>query len=124
MATSAGTADFLLEQLAPLGTASLRRMFGEYCLYISGAPVGLVCDDQLYLKPTEAGSALCSPPREGHPYPGAKPHLLITADQWEDGAWLCQLVTVTAGCLPPPKPKAKAKAKTKAKSKSKTKAKR
>ena len=109
MATSAGTADFLLEQLAPLGTASLRRMFGEYCLYISGAPVGLVCDDQLYLKPTEAGSALCSPPREGHPYPGAKPHLLITADWWEDGAWLCQLVTATARTLPVGKIKKKPK---------------
>ena len=111
MSTSPGTASFLLEQLAPLGDASLRRMFGEYCLYVAGAPVGLVCDDQLYLKPTEAGRALCDEPREGSPYPGAKPHLLITADLWEDRDWLCQLVGTSAGALPvvnrmkKPKPK-------------------
>ena len=116
MATSPATADFLLEQLQPLGTASLRRMFGEYCLYVSGAPVGLVCDDQLYLKPTDAARPLLTTAREGNPYPGAKPHLLITADQWEDGAWLCDLVQTTARALPAAasrtRPKAKAKAKT------------
>jgi DNA transformation protein len=100
MSTSPGTASFLLEQLAPLGDASLRRMFGEYCLYVAGAPVGLVCDDQLYLKPTEAGRALCDEPREGSPYPGAKPHLLITADLWEDRDWLCHLVGTSARALP------------------------
>jgi len=77
MSTSPGTASFLLEQLAPLGDASLRRMFGE--------------------------------PREGHLYPGAKPHLLITADQWEDREWLCQLVTATARTLPVGKIKKKPK---------------
>ena len=115
MSTSPGTASFLLEQLAPLGDASLRRMFGEYCLYVAGAPVGLVCDDQLYLKPTEAGRALCDEPREGSPYPGAKPHLLITADLWEDRDWLCQLVGTSAGALPALKPKAKTRPKAKAK---------
>ena len=116
MATSAATADFLLEQLQPLGTASLRRMFGEYCLYVSGAPVGLVCDDQLYLKPTDAARPLLTSTREGSPYPGANPNLLITGDQWEDGAWLCALVQTTARALPAAasrtRPKAKAKAKT------------
>ncbi len=44
---------------------------------------------------------------EGLPYPGAKPHLLITPDQWEDGEWLCSIVRATARELPQPKPKRK-----------------
>lgn len=80
-------------------------MFGEYCLYLSGKPVGLVCDDQLYLKPTTSGKGKLAEVVEGSPYPGAKPHLLITADQWEDAEWLCDLVRVTARELPKPKPK-------------------
>jgi DNA transformation protein len=107
MATDPNTMAFLLDQLAGLGEASSKKMFGEYCLYLSGKPVGLVCDDQLYLKPTQSGRALLDNAAEGLPYPGAKPHLLIAADQWEDSEWLCDLVRATAKELPMPKPKAK-----------------
>ena len=107
MATAQNTIDFLLDQLSSLGAASTRKMFGEYCLYLSGKPVGLVCDDQLYLKPTKAGITLIANVTEGSPYPGAKPHLLITPDQWEDAEWLCELVRVTERELPQPKPKSK-----------------
>lgn len=105
MATDKGTMDFLLDQLSNLGEVSAKKMFGEYCLYLSGKPVGLVCDDQLYLKPTTAGKGMLSEVREGSPYPGAKLHLLITADQWEGSEWLCDLVRATARELPLPKPK-------------------
>ncbi len=104
MATSQNTMDFLLDQLSPLGEASAKKMFGEYCLYLAAKPVGFVCDDQLYLKPTEGGQAMLAKVVEGLPYPGAKPHLLITPDQWEDGEWLCGIVRTTAGELPQPKP--------------------
>lgn len=97
--------DFLLDQLSAAGDVSARKMFGEYCLYLAGKPVGLVCDDQLYLKPTKAGLALLQQVVEGSPYPGAKSHLLITPDQWEDREWLCDLVRATARELPQPKPK-------------------
>ena len=105
MATSQNTIDFLLDQLATAGAMSAKKMFGEYCLYFAGKPVGLVCDDQLYLKPTTAGKGMLSEVLEGAPYPGAKLHLLITADQWEDSEWLCDLVRATARELPSPKPK-------------------
>lgn len=107
MATDQNTIDFLLDQLSRLGGASTKKMFGEYCLYLEGKPVGLVCDDQLYLKPTAAGKSKIGSVVEGAPYPGAKPHLLITADQWEDSEWLCDLVRATARELPLPKPKHK-----------------
>ena len=108
MPTTSSTVDFLLDQLHSAGPVSARKMFGEYCLYYDGTPVGLVCDNKLYLKPTEAGRALLRVPQEGSPYPGAKPHLLIDADSWEDTQALCQLVRVTALTLPPrkvPKPR-------------------
>ena len=105
MATTRNTIDFLLDQLSGVGEASAKKMFGEYCLYLAGKPVGLVCDDQLYLKPTQAGMNLIAKVVEDSPYPGAKPHLLITADQWEDREWLCALVRATAHELPLPKPR-------------------
>lgn len=103
MATTQNTIDFLLDQLSSLGSASAKKMFGEYCLYLSGKPVGLVCDGQLFLKPTDAGKGKLSKVVEGAPYPGAKPHLLITPDQWEDSEWLCDLVRATDRELPLPK---------------------
>jgi len=46
MSTSQSTLDFLLDQLADCGAVTARKMFGEYCLYYAGRPVGLVCDDR------------------------------------------------------------------------------
>ncbi len=105
MATTQKTIDFLLDQLSKAGEASARKMFGEYCLYLAGKPVGLVCDNQLYLKPTTAGKSKLVNVAEGSPYPGAKKHFLIEADQWEDAEWLCDLLRVTAKELPLPKKK-------------------
>jgi hypothetical protein len=48
---------------------------------------------------------------EASPYPGAKPHLLIEADRWDDAAWLGDLLRVTAAELPAPRPR-KAKGST------------
>ena len=30
-------------------------MFGEYGVYVDGKMIGLICDDQLYVKPTASG---------------------------------------------------------------------
>lgn len=107
MATSKTTIDYLLDQLSGLGQVSAKKMFGEYCVYLAGKPVALVCDDQLYLKPTSAGRDFVVKVIEEPPYPGAKPHLLVTADLWEDREWLNQLILVTANELPQPIPKKK-----------------
>ncbi|TGV06148.1 TfoX family protein [Alcaligenaceae bacterium 429] len=110
MATSAEIIDFLLDQLSSVNQLSTRRMFGEYCVYVSGKPVGFVCDDQLYMKITPAGRHVAPQLEEGFPYPGAKPYLLVTADRWEDRDWLIELVLATYGDLPDPKPRKKRKA--------------
>ena len=104
MATSQSTMDFLLDVLSDSHQASARRMFGEYCLYYAGRPVGLVCNEQLFLKPSELGKRLMKEPDEGAPFPGARPHLRISPDLWDDRNWMNALVRATFDNLPPPKP--------------------
>ncbi len=105
MSTSATTIDFLLEQLSLLKTIRARKMFGEYALYCDEKVVALVCDDELYLKPTDAGAAILMHPVKKPPYPGAKPYYWISGELWDDAEMLCDLVQKTAAQLPLPKPK-------------------
>lgn len=111
MGTQQATIDFILEQVAKLGGVSARKMFGEYAIYCDGKVVALVCDDQLFVKPTEGGRALIGNIVEAPPYPGAKPSLLISGDQWDDADWLSELIKITAKEVPVPKPKKPKKAK-------------
>ena len=112
MATRQSTIDFLLDQLADLPGVRARKMFGEYALYLDEKVVALVCDDQLFLKPTPAGRALLGEgAREGEAYPGAKPSLLLGPDDLENAERLSALVRATAAALPAPKPKKPKRAK-------------
>lgn len=97
--------DYLLEQAAGAGTVTAKPMFGEYGFYVDGKMVGSLCDDQLYVKPTEPGRSHAEPVSEASPYPGAKPHLLIGAHRWEDSEWLGDLLRLTAAEVPTPKPR-------------------
>jgi TfoX/Sxy family transcriptional regulator of competence genes len=106
MATAQGTVDFILDQLAPVGDVSMRKMFGEYGVYSAGRMVALICDDQLFVKPTEGGRRFAGSIEEAPPYPGAKPCLLIGEDQIEDSGWLCELIAISAAEIPLPKKKA------------------
>lgn len=105
MATQQRTVDYLTEQATGAGAVSIKPMFGEYGLYVDGKMIALVCDDQLYVKPTPAGRLLAEPVADASPYPGAKPHLLIEADRWDDAEWLGDLLRATAEALPMPKPR-------------------
>lgn len=123
MATDPGTIEFLLDQLGPRAPRyATRRMFGEYCLYREGRPIALVCDDTLFVKDTAEGRAAIAEAMAvelGPPYPGAKPHLRIGQDTWDDGDWLVDVLERTAAALPLPKPKAPGK-KTKPAAKTKS----
>jgi DNA transformation protein and related proteins len=114
MASKQATVDFILEQMAEAGDVSARKMFGEFGVYCGGKVVALVCDDQLFVKPTAAGKAFIGKVTEGLPYPGAKPWFLVAGNRWENGDWLAELIRVTARELPMPVRKVKKKAKPKA----------
>ena len=50
MAASESFAEFLREQLAPLGRVTLRRMFGKTGVFCDGLMFGMVTDNTLYLR--------------------------------------------------------------------------
>ena len=103
MGTAASTIDHLLDTLAPLAL-SARKMFGEYALFLDGKVVALVCDDRLFLKPTHGANAALPGSPTGHPYPGAKLHLLVT-DALDDPDRVAGALRAIAADLPPPKPR-------------------
>ncbi len=110
MSTSRATIDYILDKLDGLHEVSARKMFGEYALYCGGKVVGLVCDDTLFIKITEAGKAFVGfAYREGFAYKGAKASMFIDEEHVEDSEWLQKLVHITAEQLPVPKKKIKQK---------------
>lgn len=58
MASDRRTIDYILDQIASAGDVAAKPMFGEYGLYVDGRMVALVCDDQLFVKPTPSGRAI------------------------------------------------------------------
>jgi len=77
MASSKEFVHYVEEQLTDAGEITCRKMFGEYGIYCNGKIIGVICDDQLFLKITEAGRRICPDGEEAPPYEGAKPYLLI-----------------------------------------------
>jgi len=109
MASTQDFIDFIMTQADDAGHITSRKMFGEYALYCNGKVVALVCDDQLFVKPTKTGREFIENVVEAPPYPGAKLYFLIE-DKCENREWLSHLIKITANELPEPKPKTKKKA--------------
>lgn len=105
MASKQETVDYLLGQIRDAGELRSLRMFGEYGIYCDDKMVALVCDDMLYVKPTEAGRSFLGEVEEAPPYPGAKNWFLIPEDNWDDALWLSELFRITTPEVPLPKKK-------------------
>ena len=103
MSSQQKTVDYILEQSAGGGTVTARKMFGEYGMYCDGKVVALICDDQLFIKPTEAGRAYLGAATEAEAYRGSKMYFLVGGERWDDAEWLAGLVKATADALPAPK---------------------
>lgn len=106
MASDIETVQFIVDQIDDKCEITFKNMFGEYGLYSKGKFFGSVCDNRLFIKPTDAGKEYIGDFKEAPPYPGAKPSLLIE-DQIEDSGWLTKLIEITEAALPKPKPKTK-----------------
>jgi DNA transformation protein len=103
VASTQSMLDFVIDQLSGLAGVRARKMFGEYGIYLDEKLAALLCDDQVLLKPTDAGRALLGAALvEAPPYPGAKPCFLLGADAVEDAERLCALLRATADALPVP----------------------
>jgi len=110
MASDQDFVDFIVDQLENAGDITSKKMFGEYGIWCDGKITVLICDNQVFLKPTEAGRAFIGDVVEAPPYPGAKMSFLIE-DGFEDRDWISELVRITAAELPEPKQKKKKKPK-------------
>jgi len=111
MASDLDFVKFIVDQMENAGAIAYRKMFGEYALYCEGKVVALVCDNQLFVKPTKSGKSFIGNVVEAPPYPGAKPSFLIE-EQLEDKDWISRLIRLTEKELPVPKPKKKSKRKS------------
>jgi TfoX/Sxy family transcriptional regulator of competence genes len=104
MATRIGTVEFICDQAGLGRRLAFRKMFGEYALYLDGKVVALICDDQLYLKPTPEGLKCLGSVTEAPPYPGAKNFYLLSS-VIDDPDRLSEALRITAQALPEPRPK-------------------
>ena len=110
MSCDAGFVEFVIGQILDVGEIDSRKMFGEYALYCNKKVVALICDNQLFVKPTSAGRAYIGIPIEQPAYSGGKPWFLID-DGIDDREWLISLIRITHDELPIPKPKKPKKSK-------------
>jgi TfoX/Sxy family transcriptional regulator of competence genes len=110
MATDKAFVDFVLDQIENAGEITAKKMFGEYGVFSNGKIFALICDNKLFIKPTESGRAFIQDVVEAPPYKGAKPSFLIE-DKIEDREWLSELIRISLKELPEPKPKKKKKSK-------------
>jgi TfoX/Sxy family transcriptional regulator of competence genes len=110
MASDKDFVDFVVDQMGDAGVITSRKMFGEYAIYCDGKVVALICDNQLFVKPTGKGRTYVGEPVEAPPYAGAKLYFLVE-DKFEDRGWISELIKITARELPDSKNKKPGKAK-------------
>lgn len=103
MASKPDFVQYIAEQLRGAGNVTCRKMFGEFGMYCDRKLFALVCDNQLFIKITDAGRRLCPELREAPPYDGAKNFFII--EDVDNRDTLARLVTATCAALPEPKPK-------------------
>ena len=105
MASNADFVQYVCDQCSGAWEVTARKMFGDYTLYCRGKVVGLVSDNGLYIKPTDAGRMLLRSEVMRPPYEGAKDCFYI--EEVDNHEYLSALVKATAEALPIPKPKRK-----------------
>lgn len=88
---------YVCEQMKFAADVSYRRMFGEYGLFAEGKFFAVICDNQLFFKPTlpvQTRFSLCQQP----PYPGAKPYLRM--DDLDNPSLVSEITRLTLDSLP------------------------
>ncbi|WP_425756865.1 TfoX/Sxy family protein [Ihubacter sp. rT4E-8] len=105
MASSLDFVEYVCGQIGGAGEITYKKMFGEYGVYCNGKIVGVICDNQFFVKKTEAGAAVYPDCKEASPYTGAKLHFVI--DSVDDRNLMARFISATYNELPFPKPKKK-----------------
>lgn len=92
MSTKKETTEYILENLRAAKVFSVRAMFGEYALYADGVVVGLICNDQLYIKDMPESQELADYCDMDSPYPNAKEHYVIEEQHYDQIENLSQIL--------------------------------
>jgi len=82
MVASADFAEFLCEQLAPLGRISMRRMFGKTGVFCDGVMLGMVTENTLYFRVDEHNRETFKEARSSPPLNYRKKGTLIDLSFW------------------------------------------
>ena len=107
MASHQDFVDYVAEQLREAGAIRSRKMFGEYGLYCDGIFFAVICDDQLFVKPTPAGEAAFPTLPKAPPYEGAKDYIWV--EDVEDRDAMTALTRLTCLALQEQQPKKRRK---------------
>ena len=108
MANDPDFIQYICDQIDASCDVSYRHMFGGTTLYSKGKVVALICENQLFVKPTDAGRAFIGNVTETPAYDGSKDFFLVE-DEIDDNEWLTELIRRTEEVLPKPRPKKKKK---------------
>jgi TfoX/Sxy family transcriptional regulator of competence genes len=106
MATELSFVEYVLETVHLGARLTYRKLFGEYALYLDEKVVAFVCDNSLFMKPSQAVASLAPTLPKGPPYPGAKDYP-IADELLDDPDLLRRLIEESAALMPLPKPKKK-----------------
>lgn len=105
MSTQKETVEFILEKLGEPKRFAVRAMFGEYALYADQKVVGLVCNNQLYVKILPASAELEGVCDKDEAYPGSKQFYVVEESQLSQLSHLPDILFDIAKSLPVPKKK-------------------
>lgn len=109
MSSSADFVNYVCEQLEGVGAVRVRKMFGEYMVYVNDKPVVMVCDNMVFVKMLPCLADLLADRPAAPPYEGAKDHYVLDPD---DRDTLRRAAALAEEVTPPPKKKTPRKAKT------------
>lgn len=82
MIASDSFAEFLREQLEPLGRITMRRMFGKIGVFCDGVMLGIVADDALYFRVDDQNRVLFAEARSAPPLNYEKKGVTIDLSFW------------------------------------------
>lgn len=105
MASNSDFVQYIVDQCSSAGEIAVKKMMGDYCIYCNGVLFGLICDNNLYIKMTEAGEAVLDEVVLRPPYPSARDHFYIT--NVDDRDYLEDIIRATLPELISSKSKAK-----------------
>lgn len=98
MASNLEYVEYICDQISGAGSITYRKMFGDYGIYCDGKVIGVICDNQFFVKKTASGAVLIPDCEEAAPYTEAKPHLLIECV--DNRALMAKFIATTLHALP------------------------